>query len=194
MCFLLVMTLFGATFCPAQEPEVETGTASIYGFVKSDLDSTVIPNANVVLVGTTRGDATNDFGYYRITRLPAGRYIIEIRVIGFRRFLREVILSPTDHVQIDAYLEHLQSLQSENEFLDLESAKRIAAQCKVLLDGLDAEYHQLVQAGIHYFIEKDDAESDLDSPIGFDDDAEVIRLIAKEMGREDVLNPGGDTP
>ncbi|MFC2075888.1 carboxypeptidase regulatory-like domain-containing protein [candidate division KSB1 bacterium] len=105
LIYILTLLLAVAGAFPASAQEEESGNASIYGFVKSGLDSTVIPNANVVLVGTPRGDATNEFGYYRITRMPAGRYIIEISVIGFRRFLREVILGPSDHVQIDAFLE-----------------------------------------------------------------------------------------
>lgn len=94
--------------------------------------------------------------------------------------------------QVDGYLSTLEEKQEEHEFLDIELARKVAAQCKALLRGVDEEYHQLLQAGIRYFIEENDAEADMESPIGFDDDAEVIALIAKEMGREDVLTMKGE--
>jgi len=39
---------------------------------------------------------------------------------------------------------------------------------------------------IQYFIETDDDENDLESPIGFDDDAEVLNACLKFAGRSDL--------
>ena len=33
----------------------------------------------------------------------------------------------------------------------------------------------------------DDGESDFDSPIGFDDDAEVVEAVARMLGQQDLL-------
>lgn len=43
---------------------------------------------------------------------------------------------------------------------------------------------------IQYFISSDDEEDDFDSPIGFEDDAEVVNACLKLAGREDLcINP-----
>lgn len=93
---------------------------------------------------------------------------------------------------INSYLQKLSDINEESEFLDLALARRVAAQCVALLDGLgpdsSQEAQQLVQVAVSYFVKDDDAEGDTDSLIGFDDDAEVVELVAREIGREDVLD------
>lgn len=106
-------------------------------------------------------------------------------------------LQPVGKLQnhIRDYLHTLTSIAADAEFIDLETARRTGARCEALLAGLDAsdpEAHQLVQLAILYFIEDDDAEGDTTSPIGFDDDAEVVALVARELDREDIPMISGD--
>jgi len=94
--------------------------------------------------------------------------------------------------EIRAYIAKLEVVAEKTAFLDLVLARRVAAQCESLLDGLgpdsSTEHRQLIQAAIRYFIENEDEENDIESPIGFDDDLEVVELIAREIGREDILD------
>jgi len=87
---------------------------------------------------------------------------------------------------------HLHELSKESEFLDLKLARQVAFRCEALLDGLTPEstpeIQRLVQASVRYFIKHDDEENDIGSPIGFDDDAGVVKLVARAIGREDVLD------
>lgn len=43
---------------------------------------------------------------------------------------------------------------------------------------------RLVQAAVRYFIIEEDADSDLDSILGLDDDAQVVNAVLKHLGRE----------
>ena len=52
---------------------------------------------------------------------------------------------------------------------------------------LNIDLLQLQGEGSSYLILDEDSEGDTTSPIGFDDDALVIELVAKAVGREDVL-------
>lgn len=87
--------------------------------------------------------------------------------------------------EVRAHLAGLESQTAENEFLDIQLARQLVIECDALLqnlqDGASERTHRLVQMAISYFIDTNDAEDDTDSPIGFDDDAEVIRLVAREI-------------
>jgi uncharacterized membrane protein YkvA (DUF1232 family) len=115
--------------------------------------------------------------------------------------LREFLSEPPREVDVlkreaHAYIEKLAGMRDEVEFLDLGLARRIEAQCQALLAGLDSDMdeHQLVQAAVRYFIEENDAEGDIVSLVGFDDDAQVIALVARAIGREEVLEITGVEP
>jgi hypothetical protein len=101
-------------------------------------------------------------------------------------------VSPAELIDdIDTYLDDLENLSEDAEFVDLPTARRIAAQCRALLAHLNAESpevdRRLIQASIRYFIEDEDAEADTDSPTGLDDDAEVVEVVARELGYESVI-------
>ena len=95
--------------------------------------------------------------------------------------------------EISSYLEDLQALKIENEFLDLENARNVAARLRALLDGMKPDdpprTRMLIQAAARYFVNNDgEEEDDVASPIGFDDDAAVLAWVARVLGREDVLS------
>jgi uncharacterized membrane protein YkvA (DUF1232 family) len=46
---------------------------------------------------------------------------------------------------------------------------------------------QLIQAAVRYFVENDDAEDDLNSVVGFNDDAQVMNAVATYLGYPDLL-------
>jgi uncharacterized membrane protein YkvA (DUF1232 family) len=103
-------------------------------------------------------------------------------------------LRPVSKLRADvaSHLQYLEHLAAEAEFLDLALARRVAGQCDALLSAIEErgseEIRGLVQAAVLYFVEKDDVEADVISPIGFDDDAEVVALVARAIGREDLLS------
>jgi len=88
-----------------------------------------------------------------------------------------------------AHLEKITSAVAENEFLDLRLARAIAASVEALLDEAatrDEHARRLVQAAVRYFLLDDDAEHDLESVCGLDDDAAVCNAVASALGREEL--------
>jgi hypothetical protein len=51
-------------------------------------------------------------------------------------------------------------------------------------DDTTDERRRLIQAAVRYFVIEDDADSDLDSILGLDDDAEVLNAVMKHLGHE----------
>ncbi len=100
-------------------------------------------------------------------------------------------LVPADRLRAEL-AEHLAQLTdhaSRHEFVDLETATLLNSVCHRLLDRLAAapeDHRRMVQAAVRYFILDEDAESDLHSPIGFDDDAQVVKTVAAAIGAQDL--------
>ena len=112
-----------------------------------------------------------------------------------RGYLAEELL-PLDELrdQITAYLEDLARLSLAHEFIDLALATTIAQRFHELIDGItiemSTEHRRLIHAAAKYFVTEEDADADTASPIGFDDDAFVFNLVAREIGRDDLVIEG----
>ena len=106
--------------------------------------------------------------------------------LAYRR-CSDAALRPPEELgnSINDYLRTLQTRSAAAEFLDLETATRVADACRALLKQLSADsvpaYHRAVQACITYFILEDDGEDD-SSVIGFDDDLRVVQITAEVLG------------
>jgi TonB-dependent receptor len=57
---------------------------TLRGVVTDTLDRSPLVGANVYLIGTALGSATNLEGEYRIDRIPAGAYTLRVSYIGYR--------------------------------------------------------------------------------------------------------------
>ncbi|MEM1033222.1 MAG: hypothetical protein AAF928_15520 [Myxococcota bacterium] len=75
--------------------------------------------------------------------------------------------------------------------VDRQLARALADRCLQLLGTLhdDSPDHErrLVQAAVRYFLIEDDAEADLDSILGLDDDARVLNAVLTHLGHENWL-------
>lgn len=110
------------------------------------------------------------------------------------RRLFEQSLQPIETLlkELDAHLEGIRVSARHIEFIDVESAARVARFCARLLEEVarapSRERHRLAQVAIRYFAERDDVERDLESPIGFDDDLRIVQAIARELGMKDLAD------
>lgn len=104
--------------------------------------------------------------------------------------VREPVLPRADLLaELTAYQTSLPELAAAHPMMDLDLAQRIGAACERLMslhdDTAPLDQRRLIQAAVRYFIEDEDAAGDLESYMGFDDDAEVVNAVATHLGHPD---------
>lgn len=110
----------------------------------------------------------------------------------FADLLAEAPRSPAElRAELRAHVESIQAAAHDNELLDASLALALANTAEALLAEAEArdsdDVRTLVQAAVRYFILDDDAEPDLSSVCGLDDDAHVCNAVARHLGRDDLL-------
>jgi hypothetical protein len=81
-----------------------SNAATISGFVYGADNGEALPYTNVYLKNTTRGDVTNDKGFYVITGIPAGNFEITFSFMGYRQEIRPVSLREADEITLSLEL------------------------------------------------------------------------------------------
>jgi outer membrane receptor protein involved in Fe transport len=79
-------------------------TGAIAGSVKSADTGEAMIGANVYLVGTTLGSASDSYGYYVILNVPPGTYTLEVSMVGYERLQVtnvEVAIDLTTRINVD---------------------------------------------------------------------------------------------
>ncbi len=94
MLVLLVMNL--------AEP---VAAATIHGFVREKATKEPIVMGNVWIKDSNFGTTTNVKGYYVLSALPAGRYEIYFRYIGYRTHIEQITIDREIELELDVYLE-----------------------------------------------------------------------------------------
>lgn len=87
-------------------------------------------------------------------------------------------------VLMDAHLARVRETANDNEFLDVSRAERLHAQLRSALkswDNLDGEQRRILAEAVTYLVRADDEEDDLQSPIGFEDDTEVVAAALRRI-------------
>jgi len=109
----------------------------------------------------------------------------------FQRLLAEPTLDAGDlWMMVRGHLVALREAEEAEELLDGRLGKALAEASEQLLyrfsdeDSEDARL--LIQAAIRYFVLNEDAEGDMDSLVGFDDDAQVFNVVVETLGHEDL--------
>ena len=96
----------------------------------------------------------------------------------------------TDHhtlrATMRAHLEHVRAAARDNEFVDAAEAIRLhmlLAEALESWERLDDDQREVLADAVHYLVRTDDEEDDLRSPIGFEDDAEVVEVALNKIRR-----------
>ena len=87
----LLLTLLPSRGLRAQSP-VDRGRYDISGYVRDAETNEALPYANIVIVGTSKGAATNQDGYFVIVNPPADTCRLRITYVGFAT--REILIDP----------------------------------------------------------------------------------------------------
>ena len=84
------------------------------------------------------------------------------------------------------HLEHVHAAARDNEFVDAAEAIRLhtlLAEELETWEHLDDDQRDVLADAVHYLVRTDDEEDDLRSPIGFEDDAEVVEAALHKIRR-----------
>ena len=103
-------------------------------------------------------------------------------------------LPPLELLSLAAeHLEKVRRAHSKNIFINFKLAEEIFNTFQIVTDqweSIPSHSHPWLRGMIRYFTLSTDLESDFTSPIGFDDDVEIMNACLKFAGREDLcLNP-----
>ncbi len=95
----------------------------------------------------------------------------------------------TLQTKLDGYLQSAQEALRQNEFLDIRLAQEIASRLRHVLNGYgrySVDHQALVVGAIRYFIKDDDADHDLHSVLGLDDDTAVLNHLLDTLGQPEL--------
>jgi hypothetical protein len=104
---LLILLIFTSA---AQLPAESTG--EITGHIKDANSKHILPGANIVVLGTLQGAASDQTGHYNISNLPVGTYRLEFSYIGYAIQLKtDVVVRSSKPTILDVELvpENLES-------------------------------------------------------------------------------------
>ena len=79
-------------------------TGIIEGVVQDHVNRLPIENANVMLVGTRWGDATDAKGRFQIKGIPPGNFTLHISAVGFHAVSREIVINAGAHLKFSFML------------------------------------------------------------------------------------------
>jgi hypothetical protein len=107
------LVVFGLLICVTGVDALAQRGASINGFVRDAETGETLILANVVLNGSTLGAATNTSGYYTITGLPAGDYVVLASYLGYTSSRIQVRLAEDQEYRLDVELEFTRIVSGE---------------------------------------------------------------------------------
>lgn len=99
----LVLMLCGAAQVSAVEQYMPApaDSAAIEGIVRDGSTGRPLPGALVRVVGSARQDVTHEGGEFHLVNLPAGGYTVLFERLGYRREVRQVVLTGRETVHLD---------------------------------------------------------------------------------------------
>lgn len=101
---LVLPLLVGALSVPMRAPHAQQAQAGVVVGRVSDASGAPVSNANVVIVGTTRGARTDDEGRFRIPSVVPGTHQIRVSRLGFAALTRPVTVAAGQDATVDFQL------------------------------------------------------------------------------------------
>lgn len=99
--------------------------------------------------------------------------------------------------QMDAHLVRVREAARENEFVDSALAEQLHRRLRAALETwheLSDDQRQVLSDAVAYLVHTSDDEDDLCSPIGFEDDAEVVENALERITRQGQGGTGSECP
>ncbi len=98
---------------------------------------------------------------------------------------------------MDAHLVRVREAAHENEFVDIAEAEQIHQRLRATLatwHELTDDQRQILSEAVAYLVRTNDDEDDLQSPIGFEDDAEVVNTALERVRRQGTGGTDSERP
>ncbi len=121
-----VLVLQSVFLIAMNSPLTAADTGDILGVVTDQVSGNTLPGANVFLVGTALGAATNLNGEYRISMVPAGTYTIRFSFIGYRKKELQVTVKAGEQLKLDTGLE-LDAIQEKKVVIMAQRQGQVSA-------------------------------------------------------------------
>ncbi len=115
---LLILTLI-SLFCGF--PSTAQESASIDGFIKDLSSGETLIHANIYVAETLQGATSNRSGYYRITGIRPGRYMLIASYIGYVKYQQTITISSGQHLRSDIELRP-SIIETEGVIIEAEMA------------------------------------------------------------------------
>jgi len=80
------------------------GHGKIHGTIVDESINDVLPGANLLLVGTALGAASDINGEYRIVNIPAGKYKMRVSYVGYQVKIIDIEIFPNKDLELDISL------------------------------------------------------------------------------------------
>jgi uncharacterized membrane protein YkvA (DUF1232 family) len=91
---------------------------------------------------------------------------------------------------LEKYMDKIKEETAYNEFINVSLATKIKDVCMILINDyekVDNEKKKYIVATINYFVTTDDEEEDLFSPLGFDDDTEILNECLSLVNKKELI-------
>lgn len=112
-------------------------SASVNGYITDTVNGETLISANVALDDTRKGTSTNASGYFTLTDIEPGTYILVATYIGYQNFRKEIQLQAGENLRLDIELKpsgyQLEELVVESETERKEQKNIGVAQVKMEL-------------------------------------------------------------
>jgi len=98
---LFFMLIYALSFQPFSVVAFADEFQSIEGVVADAVTGEFLPNANIVIVGSQRGAASDNQGHFIIKNLTSGHYTIKASYIGYEPGFRQIVLDKKNNPYIE---------------------------------------------------------------------------------------------
>ena len=106
---------------------------------------------------------------------------------AYARFLKLPELDKESLLErLERYYNRTKSESEVMELADVELAQNLTVSLKQLVEVCPPENLPAIKAAAYYLFCSEDANSDLDSVLGFEDDAEVVNCVCRMLGQDEL--------
>lgn len=141
---LLIVGLASALSAPVPVASQQTTVAGVVTGMVRGAGAEALIDAHVSVAGSQLGSVTGSDGQFRIVGVPAGRSVLEVRLIGYRTISRPINVVAGDSLIL--------TLDMETDPVRLDALEGRAAGMSAELRGF---YERRERGGGHYFTHED---------------------------------------